>query len=271
VPEDPRKNRGRVFSGGGRPSDDDGFLGDVSDPGPGRIDRNKSINVFGRSLDVPFGGDDRRSRPLYRKGDEVREAPDSRREIIDLQRKLVAAGLLDRGEFLLGSWDAKTRAAFKELLTIANYETRSWDHTLSGREGKGGLVRQGQRQADREALRAGRGALDELPPLELTRPEDLRAIAREAAITGLGRRLTSEQEASFIAAWHQMERDGYQVMVDSLGDDDDAVFREYVGAGGEGERAEALVRFMNPEEFETFEAGSRGLNTARELFPGAFQ
>ncbi len=73
--------------------------------------------------------------PQYFEGDELAPATLDPAVIARLQRRLVAAGLLDDGTFYEGAWDDLTIAAYKSVLGFANQNgidaTRSMDRLIA--------------------------------------------------------------------------------------------------------------------------------------------
>lgn len=167
--------------------------------------------------------------PRYMSGDEWKPASLSPQQIAQLQREMIAVGLIGpRTTVRNGVWDEPTREAYKELLGFANSigtnaETalrRYRGHQIDPETGEvtgamGGTVGGGTLAGDVDVTeRFTPGPL----PLETTNPADLRRIFRHAVIDTLGEGWSREKIDELVRAYNweeiRLQVDAYQSMID---------------------------------------------------------
>lgn len=128
--------------------------------------------------------------PRYFAGAEWLPAQLPPDQLAQLQRKMVAAGLLKSGSAQLGVWDTTSMNAYMQLLAYAN---------ASGLDAGTALDRWGQAHAlDPNAGRA---------PLQVrtTNPEDLRKVFRQSIIDTLGEGWDTAKIDQMVAAYQGVE------------------------------------------------------------------
>lgn len=135
----------------------------------------------------------------YFEGDDWQPAGWPPDQIADLQRALIAAGLIDpKATISLGYYDITTRTAYRELLTTANAS---------------GMDRSQALQMALTAPRQGPG-IKETPrqPLvmKLSNPDDLRAVFRKAIIDELGQGWSSDQIDQMVTDYQARETEVQQ-------------------------------------------------------------
>lgn len=132
----------------------------------------------------------------YKKGDQVSLLPSNGADLSALQQALYQAGYFTDAQYqrlVLGSPDQVTTAAFAKLLATANMSGVTWKDALASR-----LATSGQQAP----------ATRQVPPLtiSLTNPDDIKAVAQNAAQTLNGTYMNDAQLNSFIQAYQAQER-----------------------------------------------------------------
>jgi hypothetical protein len=145
-----------------------------------------------------------KSNPRYVAGHQYNPATLPVDDIIDLQQKLVAAGLMDDGDYTVGVWDNVSTKAYEQLLGEAN---------MSGDDEETALTRRIQTTQ----LHPKEKEKKTRPPLivRLSNPDDLRAVAKRAASDLYGGNLPDEDVERFVASYRSME-DQYQRQQDAM-------------------------------------------------------
>lgn len=139
--------------------------------------------------------------PRYWTGDEWRPASWSPQEIAELQSALVQVGLIGSDENIsLGVFDAATKNAYRKLLETANATGVTWSEALA---------RYAQAPVAGEELQ-----------VELTNPDDLRRIFKEAAFTHSATQFDPAEIDAMVASFHEKQRE-YQ---EAKARGDDTVF-----------------------------------------------
>lgn len=146
--------------------------------------------VWGTRITTPVA-------PLYKDGDQYRELPTSREDMIALQRSLVSAGYVSSGDaarMVLGSPDPITVAAFRSLLITSNISGNHWQSALASR------------LAD-AAANPPEATHRAHTPLVLRpdNPVDIAAAANKAGATLNGTYLTPDEIAQFTKAYQGQE------------------------------------------------------------------
>lgn len=128
----------------------------------------------------------------YKKGDQFALLPTNGQDLATLQQALVQAGYLNQGDVIYGSPDAKTLNAFEQLLATANLSGTSWQNALGAR-----LAASAQQPP----------ATKQVPPLtvNLTNPEDIKAVANNVAKTLNGTYLNDQDLQAIVDSFHQQE------------------------------------------------------------------
>lgn len=131
--------------------------------------------------------------PLYYEGDELLPSQWSPDKVLDLQRQLIAAGLIDPGSRIrLGIMDDETINGYYQLLAQANRYGTNWmgalDRLQSGRGLPGGGTMGQDVEVDEHGNIVGIGGADEQLPTRTTNPADLARVFRGVSIeeTGIG-------------------------------------------------------------------------------------
>lgn len=131
--------------------------------------------------------------PRYFDGDEWIPAAWSPEKIADLQRSLIAAGLIDLSSTVrIGVYDDVTRSAFGGLLATSNGSGLSWTTALAS--------------VAAVTAKAGGAPGEASLPVKLSNPDDLKAIFRKVAIDTLGQGYTDDQLNGLVAAYQSQER-----------------------------------------------------------------
>lgn len=110
-------------------------------------------------------------------------------EIYMLQSRLHTANLLDN--FTPGKLDKATRSAFKDLLATSNASSKDWITTLDEITAAGGMTETGTTRAPLT--------------IQLTSPDDLKAVAKKVSQTLYGGDLPDADLEHFVASYNQME------------------------------------------------------------------
>lgn len=187
--------------------------------------------------------------PRYFDGMQYAPASEPVEDIIEKQRLMVIAGILDPSDgFMLGVWDPTTVDAYTTLLEYANQSGLTADQALrrwaespgtmgggAGRNGEGGG---GDFTIDENGNIVPFEETFVPPPLEVrtTNKDDLRRVFRQAVINSLGRGWSDEQINELVEAYNWKEiavqQEAYQHEVDIME-------RDFLGERTEG--GETLV------------------------------
>lgn len=141
--------------------------------------------------------------PRYFDGDEFMPVQFSPDKIADLQRQLVAVGLLRPGIRIgVGDWDEPSIDAFYRLLGYANQNGISWKAALNKLSTEGA----GFSEVDEfgNLVPVGQSA-GELVPTRTTPPEELRRVFRTAVIDTLGQGWDEGRIESMVSSYQAME------------------------------------------------------------------
>lgn len=155
--------------------------------GPGQV-MPTSPGQFGPGQVMPTNIAPQYQLPRYFDGDQWLPAQLPPDQLASLQRKMVAAGLLKSGAAQLGVWDAASMNAYMQLLAFAN---------SSGLDAQTALDRWGQQHA---AAPPGAGL-----PTQVTNPDDLRKIFRQAVIDTRGEGWDQAKIDQMVAAFQGQE------------------------------------------------------------------
>jgi hypothetical protein len=136
--------------------------------------------------------------PRYVQGHQYNPASLPVDDIIDFQENLVAAGLMERGDYTVGVWDNESTKAYEQLLSEAN---------ASGDDEQVAMTR-------RIASTQANPKPDKTPkrqPLvvQLSNPDDLRAVAKRVSSELYGGNLPDEELDRFVSSYQALEA-GYQ-------------------------------------------------------------
>lgn len=130
--------------------------------------------------------------PRYYGGDEVAPAGWDPERIANLQRDLVAVGLIPKSASIrVGFWDANSQKAFEQLLGYANQTGTTWQSALSN---------YGQ-------MTEAEGAGQPRAPLQVrtSNPDELRTVFRKAVIDTLGQGWDQTKIDSMVSAYQAAE------------------------------------------------------------------
>lgn len=158
--------------------------------------------------------------PRYYEGAEYEPASWNKDRIIELQAKLEALGLKN---YTPGRWDAQSRAAYKEVLSMANASGDTWEDMLNGIVADGG------------AGDGGGGGRDPLS-VSITNPATLKAVLQEGAQKVFGRYMDTSIVERLIGAFQSQEA-AYQTGGYAAAGYDPATGQQ-VGPGGGNTRVE---------------------------------
>lgn len=137
--------------------------------------------TFGGSLTI-------KQPPRYWTGDEWKPASWSPNNIAELQSALVQVGLIGSDENIsLGVFDTATKNAYRKLLETANATGVTWTEALS---------RYAEAPVEGEGLQ-----------VQLTDPNDLRRVFKEAAFQVSATQFEPGQIDAMVAAYHEKERE----------------------------------------------------------------
>lgn len=233
-------------------------------------------------------------KPRYFDGDQYRPGSRDVNSIIDMQRRLVAAGFLDPGDMQLGVWTGKTITAYEGLLGYANMVGLDADSALlhaasanqgalgEGGEGGGGGGGGGEGGFTFDPETGEMIPITETfvpPPLELrtTNKDDLRAVMRQAT-TLLGKGFSEAEINELVDAYNWREikaqKDAYDTEVGIMR-------QEFDGTSPGGQvytptSAAREVEVPSPDTFLDMEArrrdpaGYQATQIAEEFAPAFF-
>jgi hypothetical protein len=236
------------FSGGGGTASD--FIGIPKDYAPHTYGgganpfrqgtkewyRYSKNNPMGSSGPVnQFGA--KPNEPLYKNGDEwaPTKAPEG---ITLLQSQLVSAGLLNAKDVRPGQWDAKSAAAYRNVLSLANANGGTWQDALQW------LVANPT---------AGQLAGADKPTMALANPEDIKTSYKNAAEQLTGGDLPSSDADKYLQYYKQQEAAQYNVMQQGGG--------QYTSPMS----AESYVRQQDPTQVANYNSASRLIEFYRML------
>jgi hypothetical protein len=152
--------------------------------------------------------------PGYYQGAEMMFAGASEEAILDLQYRLVMAGLLpEDGGFYKGVWDPDTMGAFEYVLGHANRRGVTWEAALDEFIAGG---------ADLRASRRPKGPKGPTFTPRLTNPDDLKKVFRQVTYNTLGGQFVDEAQLDQMAQAYQQVELGAQR----------SQFNAQVGGGG---------------------------------------
>lgn len=172
-------------------------------------------------------------KPRYFDGDQFRPAGRDTDSIIDMQRRMMAAGFLAPGDFNLGVWGPETIDAYSELLGYANTVGLDAESALIhyANSNMGGMMEGEGGGEGGTGGSAGGWTLDpetgEMiptvetfvpPPLEIrtTNKDDLKAVMRQATAL-LGQGFSEAEVAELVESYNWMEikaqKDAYDTEV----------------------------------------------------------
>lgn len=152
-------------------------------------------STMGEDADpVPYTRSPELIPPRYRVGDENRPGGWGDQLIVELQAKMVAAGILKANAYQRGVWDLASQAAYQKLLATANASGLDADQTLANYQQ---VIAKYGKPEDQESPRQ---------PLILQRrdPESLRALLGTVAGRIMGGPLSREEEDKFILSFNSM-------------------------------------------------------------------
>lgn len=131
--------------------------------------------------------------PRYVEGDDWAPASLSPEAIAQIQRQMIAVGLIPSdAKITLGFWDNTTREAYRDLLTYANASGLTWSQALKAYGAAGG--------------HAGPGGPARQPlTIRTTNPDDLRRVFRAAVINELGQGWSQEEIDKMVASYQGQE------------------------------------------------------------------
>jgi hypothetical protein len=177
--------------------------------------------------------------------------------IYTYQQYMNQAGLLDK--FSPGVMDAATRGAFKELLTSANQHAGTWQGELDA------VLQAGGKTGDTGTS---------TPPLtvNLTNPDDIKAVATTAAQSLLGQNLSDDQLNNFVSTFQAQERDFQTTSYNQQ-------YTPGVGYGPGGEATQApdlktaatnYAKSSDPAQYQTTQFGSMVSDALKNLRSGGY-
>jgi hypothetical protein len=152
------------------------------------------IGSLGRAFQR--GTHDYQQTPRYVQGHQYNPASLPVDDIIDLQESLVAAGLMERGDYTVGVWDNESTQAYEHLLSEAN---------ASGDDETTAMTRRIQSVQVNGAPGAAKAPKRQPLVVTLTNPEDLRAVAKRVSTELYGGRLPDEELDRFVANYQASE------------------------------------------------------------------
>lgn len=167
-------------------------------PAPIAVDRDfAAVREVGfETVDLGFGGEGVRARrstqevaPRYFEGDQLAPAGLDQASISRIQRRLVAAGLLEEANIWLGFWDSASQKAYETALGFANQQGKTADQVIS--EMAANLpesVREARAQAERSRQ-------FQAPPFLAPDPAALANLVQDRARSELGRDLSPSEVA----------------------------------------------------------------------------
>lgn len=146
-------------------------------------------------------------KPRYFEGDQFSPAGQSPEQIARIQSQLVAAGLIEEGEYWAGFWDAATSSAYTMVLGYANQSGLTADDAIR-------RLQETLPDSVKEA-RAKKKAMEvfQAPPFMAPDPAKLAQDVKETFRRRLGRDPTPEDLASMTAALGDSYRQAYDAEV----------------------------------------------------------
>lgn len=184
--------------------------------------------------------------PRYFEGDEWVPGSLGSEEIARLQREMAGAGLLTG--YRLGVWDAASREAYRDLLSMANSSGMSRQAML-------------RRLKDSPLVEEGKPPRKPLTHV-LSNPDELRAVYQKAAQAIIGRRIDPAEAEAFVAAIHggerAFQRQRYELDPEMGGTGGGTVFEPTTSEQGTLTAAEAALRRDHPEEAYAEDFGEYG-------------
>lgn len=142
-------------------------------------------------------------RPQYFEGDELMPSQMSPDRIADLQREMVAAGMIRPGARIsMGVWDDASVDGYYRLLAYANRGGMTWMAALNKIKASGAGFFEVDEQGN--LVPVGEEAADQIPT-RTTPPEELRQTFRRAVIDTLGQGWSEDQINSMVSAYNSME------------------------------------------------------------------
>lgn len=145
--------------------------------------------------------------PRYFEGDQFSPAGQSPERIAQIQAQLVAAGLLEEGEYWAGFWDAATSDAYKSVLGFANQSGLNADETIR-------RLQETLPDSIKDA-RARKKAMEtfQAPPFIKPDPATIAQDVKEAFRRRLGRDPTPDDLAEMAGVLGSAYREAYEVEV----------------------------------------------------------
>lgn len=188
--------------------------------------------------------------PKYAVGDELIPLKESwlPERIAALQKQMIAAGLLKGHNFQLGSWDAPSMAAYRELLGYSNVSGQDSDTTLANFQAtiaKFGDTTTGSNRVRQPFIS------------ELTDPNSLRDTLDAVSVRTMGRGLTEAEKSHFVDAFRATQEQSQRSKYDLAGDMDTTT-GAYTGTGGSVTTpdpvsdATAYVKSTNPDAVKEY-------------------
>jgi hypothetical protein len=137
-------------------------------------------------------------------------------DIDNLQRRMVAVGLLANTDYRAGVWDAPSQKAFEEVLGMANNMGSPWQDAMAQFETGTPMMWDSRTNS---YVRAGPGTsrTNSRVTTQFTNPDDLATTANGVAQAKLGRSFTPDELQRFIRAYHDQEAGASAAQADAAG------------------------------------------------------
>lgn len=190
-------------------------------------------------------------KPQYFDGDELMPSQWSPDKILDLQRQLVAAGLVSPGARVrLGVMDETTIDAYYKVLATANRYGSDWtmalDKLMGDTHEPGGGAAGQMMEVDEQGNLVPIGGGAKPLPTHTTAPEDLTRVFRAVSIEQLGKGLSPDELNSMVQAYNgleiQRQREAYSA---------EGTTQNVVSPPSPESYAEDYARKKHPGEVET--------------------
>ena len=137
--------------------------------------------------------------PRYFDGDEFKPAGLPPERIAEMQRQMEAAGVIPKGaKYRVGIWDEVSRAAYRDLMGLAN----AMGNTLEAALNRYSTTKQLSIEDRKKNL-----------PIKLTNDDDLRGVFDATWRARLGRKPTEDELARLLASFHTAETQEQQAFV----------------------------------------------------------
>lgn len=207
---------------------------ELEDAAPIGVPPGYRANVFPYTAPKTLKQAQARGAPQYLNGYQYEPTNWPVEKRINLQNQLVQAGLLTKGKFQLGFWDAASIQAYEQLLSYANQAGASDSSTLND------LIDY--------VSRYGKPETTQRSPILQTNPDDIAAVAHEISARVLRRRLSDDEVGRHVQAWQALETQYQQAVQTANIENSGATITRPPTQAGFEERLTRQLEDENPQE-----------------------